>query len=119
MGEGRHRVPWPAPASGTGTGTGAGQRAAGDGRLARFLPEEAPLSVYKLPLVLEPQAEGGYVVTCPLLPELVTEGETVQDALANAHDALLAVIEAFADLGRPLPKYPVPEKVPPGTYLRT
>jgi len=59
--------------------------------------------LYKLPLVLEPQPEGGYVVTCPLLPELITEGETVQEAMQNANDALQAVIEAFEDLGRPLP----------------
>jgi len=48
--------------------------------------------IYKLPLVLEPQPEGGYVVTCPLLPELITEGETVQDALQNANDALAALV---------------------------
>jgi len=59
--------------------------------------------LYKIPLVLEPQPEGGYVVTCPLLPELITEGETVQEAILNANDALQAVIEAFEDLHRPLP----------------
>jgi antitoxin HicB len=47
--------------------------------------------------------EGGYVVTCPLLPELITEGETVPEALRNANDALEVVIEAYEDLGRPLP----------------
>jgi antitoxin HicB len=61
------------------------------------------MTVYKLPLVLDPQPEGGYVVTCPLLPELVTEGETVREAMANANDALEAIIEAFQSLGRPLP----------------
>jgi antitoxin HicB len=59
--------------------------------------------IYKLPLVLEPQPEGGYVVTCPLLPELITEGETVQEALQNANDALSALIEAFKMLKKPLP----------------
>ncbi len=59
--------------------------------------------IYKLPLVLEPQPEGGYVVTCPLLPELITEGDTVQDALQNANDALAAIIEALKQLKRPLP----------------
>ena len=59
--------------------------------------------IYKLPLVLEPQPEGGYVVTCPLLPELITEGETVQDALQNANDALAAIVEALKELNRPLP----------------
>lgn len=60
-------------------------------------------AIYKLPLVMEPQPEGGYTVTCPLLPELITEGDSVQDAIQNASDALVAIIEAFQDLGRPLP----------------
>ena len=38
--------------------------------------------VYKIPLVLTRQPEGGYTVTSPLLPELVTEGDTLDDALA-------------------------------------
>jgi antitoxin HicB len=58
---------------------------------------------YKLPLVFEPQPEGGFTVTSPLLPELVTEGDTVEDALENVRDALLAVIEAYQELGRELP----------------
>lgn len=59
---------------------------------------------YKIPLVLTPQAEGGYTVTSPLLPELVTEGDTIDEALANVRDALAAVIETYADLGRRLPQ---------------
>jgi antitoxin HicB len=55
---------------------------------------------YKLPLVFEPQPEGGYTVTCPILPELITEGDTIAEALANVKDALIAIIEAYADLGR-------------------
>jgi antitoxin HicB len=60
------------------------------------------MAVYKLPVVLEPQPEGGYTLTCPLLPELITEGDTVQEALANANDALAALIEAHDALGRQL-----------------
>lgn len=60
--------------------------------------------LYKVPLVLEPQPEGGYTVTSPLLPELVTEGETLDEALENVKDALLAVIEPYEDLGRPIPR---------------
>ena len=59
--------------------------------------------IYKWPLVLEPQPEGGYVVTCPLLPELITEGEDVQDALQNANDALAAIMDGFDRLNKPLP----------------
>lgn len=60
-------------------------------------------SVYKLPLVLDPQPEGGYTVTCPLLPELITEGDTVEEALKNVSDALAAILEAYEDLGKPIP----------------
>jgi antitoxin HicB len=59
---------------------------------------------YKIPLVLSPQPEGGYTVTSPLLPELVTEGDSLEEALANAKDALAAVVESYAELGRQLPK---------------
>jgi antitoxin HicB len=59
--------------------------------------------LYKIPLLLSPQPEGGYTVTSPVLPELVTEGDTADEALQNVRDALAAVLEAYHDLGRPLP----------------
>ncbi|CAN5803696.1 hypothetical protein BH23PLA1_BH23PLA1_36440 [soil metagenome] len=58
---------------------------------------------YKLPLLFEPQPEGGFTVTSPLLPELVTEGDTIEEALENVKDALAAVLEAYQEMGRPLP----------------
>ena len=58
---------------------------------------------YKLPLIFEPQPEGGYTVTSPLLPELVTEGDSVEDALDNVRDALAAVLELYQESGRTVP----------------
>ena len=58
---------------------------------------------YKVPLILTPQSEGGYTVTSPLLPELVTEGDSMSEALDNVKDALAAVAEIYQDLGRRLP----------------
>jgi antitoxin HicB len=60
--------------------------------------------LYKVPLVLTPQPEGGYTVTSPVLPELITEGDTVEEAVDNARDALTAVVEAYQDLGKQLPQ---------------
>lgn len=57
----------------------------------------------RIPLVLTPQPEGGYTVTSPLLPELITEGDTVSEAVANAEDAFAAVVEIYEDRGRSLP----------------
>jgi len=54
--------------------------------------------LYKVPLVLTPQPEGGFTVTSPVLPELVSEGDTAQEALDNTRDALEAVIETYEDL---------------------
>lgn len=59
---------------------------------------------YKIPLVLTPQPDGGYTVTSPLLPELVTEGDSIDEALANVKDAFAAVAEAYEELGRDLPE---------------
>ncbi len=60
-------------------------------------------SIYKLPLVLEPQPEGGYTITCPLLPNLITEADTLSEVIPNVSDALAALIEAYEDLNQPLP----------------
>ena len=60
-------------------------------------------TLYKLPLVLDPQPDGGYTVTCPLLPELTTEGDTAGEALHNVSDALAALLEAYETLGRAVP----------------
>ena len=59
--------------------------------------------VFKVSLELQPQPEGGYTVTSPTLPELVTEGDTLEEALENVRDALAAVIERYEDLGRATP----------------
>jgi antitoxin HicB len=58
---------------------------------------------YRVPLLFDPQPEGGFTVTSPALPELVTEGDTLTEAFAHAQDALAAVVELYADEGRPLP----------------
>ncbi len=51
----------------------------------------------RVPLVLSPQSEGAYTVTSPLSPELITEGDTVAEALAIAGDAFAAVVEIYED----------------------
>ncbi len=60
-------------------------------------------SVYRIPLVFTPQPEGGYTVTCPALPELITEGDTLEEAQENVRDAFEAVLEIYAEQKRTLP----------------
>ena len=40
-------------------------------------------NVSKIPLVLTQQPERGYTVTSPALPELVTEGDSLEEAVEN------------------------------------
>ncbi len=58
----------------------------------------------RVPLVFTPQPEGGYTVTAPVLPELLTEGDTLEEAQANVQDAFEAVKEIYAEEGRSLPR---------------
>lgn len=60
-------------------------------------------NIYKLPLILEPQPEGGYTIICPILPNLITEADTLEEVIPNVSDALNALIEAYQDLDQPLP----------------
>ena len=59
--------------------------------------------VYRVPLILTPQPEGGYTVTSSALPGLVTEGDSLEEALENVEDALRATLELYEDTGRPIP----------------
>lgn len=75
--------------------------------------------IYKIPLVLSPQPEGGFTVTSPLLPELLTEGDSADEALENVRDALDAVMELYHDLNRPLPPALVPTNAASPVSLET
>ncbi len=60
-------------------------------------------NIYKLPLVMEPQPEGGWTITCPILPGLITEVDTLDEISVNVSDALEAIIEGYEELNQPLP----------------
>ena len=52
---------------------------------------------------LEPEPEGGYTVTVPAIPEIVTYGETIEESLEMARDAIECHHAAMAQLGLPVP----------------
>jgi antitoxin HicB len=56
----------------------------------------------KLVLHLQPAEEGGYIVTSPLDPELITEAENLEEAFRNASDAAKALRQSRAKLHRRL-----------------
>jgi antitoxin HicB len=71
-----------------------------------------PLIAYRCRL--EPDEDGGFVVTFPDLRFGVTEGDTVNEALAEAADLLESVLAVLVDEEGDIPE---PTKVEPGEYL--
>lgn len=57
----------------------------------------------KIPLILEPQPEGGWTVTSPVLPELITEGDSIEEIRENVQDCFTGIVEMYEDDERPLP----------------
>ena len=48
--------------------------------------------------------DGGYTVTVPGLPGCITEGDTVEEAMSNAQEAIQGYLEALEKEGLPLPQ---------------
>ncbi len=56
-------------------------------------------------IILDPdEEEGGYTVTVPALPGCITQGETLEEAIAMARDAIQGYLEALAKDGQPIPE---------------
>src|SRR6202163_2446256 len=53
---------------------------------------------------LERQENGWRLVRFPGIPEALTEGETKEEARANARDCVIAALEGYMKAGRPLPR---------------
>jgi antitoxin HicB len=64
---------------------------------------------FSFSVVLEPQENGGFTVLVPALPEVVTEGDTEQEALANAEEAIRAILAYRRDQGMTIPADSHPE----------
>lgn len=66
---------------------------------------------YQYTAVFEPAEEGGYVVTVPALPGLVTEGDTLEEARAMVKDAIRGYLESLMKHGEEIPVEPGPASV--------
>jgi antitoxin HicB len=53
-------------------------------------------------VVLIPQDEGGFTVSVPDLPDVVTEGNSREEALEMARDAIEGYLEVMRDKGWPV-----------------
>ena len=59
----------------------------------------------KYTIILEPDPEvGGYTVTVPALPGCITQGETVEQCIERAQEAITGYIESHIKDGEPVPE---------------
>jgi antitoxin HicB len=60
---------------------------------------------YRYTIILHPDPdEGGYTVTVPALPGVVTQGETLEEAIAMARDGIRLHVAALRADGEPVPE---------------
>ncbi len=58
---------------------------------------------YDFKVLLEPDETGGYVVSCPSLPGCHSQGDTVDEALANIKEAIELCLEDMRAHGEEIP----------------
>jgi predicted RNase H-like HicB family nuclease len=54
-------------------------------------------------ILLRKEPEGGYTVTVPSLPRCVTYGDTIEEAIEMAKDAIELYIESLKEHGEEIP----------------
>jgi len=54
-------------------------------------------------VILIPDETGGYTVEVPSLPGCISEGDTIDEALANIKDAIDLYLESLQAHGEPVP----------------
>ena len=69
------------------------------------MKKKTPVQVgdYSFTVVIEPNQPDGFLVTCPALPGLVTEGDSLDEAYEMAHDAIQLYLESLIADGEPIP----------------
>jgi antitoxin HicB len=55
-------------------------------------------------VILEPETGGGYSIHCPGLPGCHSQGNTVEESLANIKEAMLLVVDVLKDKKKPVPR---------------
>jgi len=81
------------------------------------MKEAVTENIYRLPLVLEPQPEGCWTITCPILRGLITEADTIDEIVPNVTNALESLVEGYRNLNQPLPKVLQPINMSEPLYM--
>jgi predicted RNase H-like HicB family nuclease len=58
---------------------------------------------YSYKILLNKEEDGGYMVTVPALPGCITQGDTIEEAMAMAKEAIELYVEELQSRGEPVP----------------
>ena len=58
---------------------------------------------FRYTVILEREEDGGYHAFCPALKGCHTQGDTVDETLANAREAIAAYLDSLKAHGEPIP----------------
>ncbi len=61
------------------------------------------LTAKSFPVVLEPAEDGGYVVSCPVIPGCYSQGDSLREALDNIKDAIELCLEVYRERKEEIP----------------
>jgi predicted RNase H-like HicB family nuclease len=61
------------------------------------------MKAYEYAVILHPDPHGGFAVSVPAFPEIATQGETVEEAIAMAKDAIQLYLDFLKERGEPIP----------------
>jgi antitoxin HicB len=62
------------------------------------------MKTYTYTIHIEVAEEGGFIVNVPALSGCVTQGETYDEAVSMAHEAIEGYVEALVKAGEPIPE---------------
>lgn len=68
-----------------------------------MLKQTRKVSEYELPIKIEPQKEGGYVVTCSKWPDCYAQGDTVDEAVLEITAVAQSLIELYQEENLKIP----------------
>ena len=68
-----------------------------------MLKRSAKVFEYELPIRINPQKEGGFVVTCPQWSDCYAEGNTIDEAVLEITGVAQSLIEIYKEEGLKIP----------------
>lgn len=75
-----------------------------------MLKRSERLAEYELPINIEPQKEGGFVVTCAIWKDCYAQGDTIEEATLEITAVAQSLIELYKEEGLKIPLKPLKSK---------